>query len=110
MIFVRTKLVSWFTFGFAAGITLFPFILIAPHVPLRKSLVVHEQIHFRQQLELLVIPFYLLYLVEYLVGRAKGKTHYQAYRSISFEREAFSNEGHSLYLKERKNWSWFRYI
>lgn len=98
------------TFGFAAGITLYPFVLISPRVPLRKSLVVHERIHLKQQQEMLVLPFYLLYLVEYLLGLVKGKSHYQAYRSISFEREAFQHQHYSSYLRKRKTWSWFRYF
>lgn len=108
--FIRTKLVQWLTFGFAAGITLFPFVLISPRVSLRKSLVVHERIHLKQQVELLILPFYLLYLGEYLYGLTKGKGHYQAYRSISFEQEAFQHEHNSHYLKERKTWSWLRYL
>lgn len=108
--FIRTRLVSFLTFRFAAGITLFPFVLIAPHVPLSRRLLIHERIHLRQQAELLVIPFYLLYLLEYLVRRLQTKTHYQAYRHISFEREAYENDKNPFYLEQRRTWSWLNYL
>jgi hypothetical protein len=108
--FIRTRLVHWLTFRFAAGITLFPFVLIAPGVPLSRRLLIHERIHLLQQAELLVLPFYLLYLLEYLAARFRNKTHYQAYRNISFEREAYSNDRNSFYLEQRKTWSWLKYL
>lgn len=108
--FIRTRLVNYLTFRFAAGITLFPFVLIAPHVPLNRRLLVHERIHLQQQAELLVIPFYILYLLEYVSGRLRRKTHYQAYRAISFEREAYENDSNPRYLDQRKAWSWLKYL
>ncbi|WP_017731636.1 hypothetical protein [Nafulsella turpanensis] len=35
--FIRTKLVHWLTFNFAAAITLYPFVLVAPRYPLKKA-------------------------------------------------------------------------
>jgi hypothetical protein len=42
------------------GITFFPFIIVANQY-LKQNLVIinHEKIHIRQQLELLIIPFFL---------------------------------------------------
>ncbi|MFS0489904.1 hypothetical protein [Leadbetterella byssophila] len=61
-------------------------------------------------LNLLVLaaPFYWLYLLEWLVkllfyGR-------QAYRMISFEREAYSNEHFYEYTQHRKAFSFLKYI
>lgn len=108
--FIKTRLVRWLTFGFAVGITLFPFVLIAPDIRLGRRLLIHERIHLRQQAELLVLPFYLCYLTEYLVRLLQGKSHYQAYRSISFEKEAYLNDTNSLYLEKRKAWNWVRYL
>lgn len=108
--FIRTRLVRWLTFGFAVGITLFPFVLIAPEARLSRRLLTHERIHLRQQAELLLLPFYVCYLAEYLVRRLQGKSHYQAYRSISFEKEAYMNDRDSGYLEKRKAWSWVRYL
>lgn len=108
--FIKTRLTRWFSFGFANGITLFPFVLIAPTVRLSPRLVVHERIHLRQQTELLVLPFYLLYLLEYLMGLIRFRNRYQAYRHISFEREAYSNDHNSSYLRVRPFWNWRRYL
>ena len=108
--FIRTRLINYLTFHFAAGITLFPFVLIAPHVPFSRRLFIHERIHLRQQAELLVLPFYFLYLLEYIFGRLRKKSHYQAYRAISFEREAYENDRNSFYLYQRKPWSWVKYL
>lgn len=66
-----------------------------------QTLVRHEQIHLKQQLELLILPFYLIYLVEFGVGFAKHRNWQKAYRSISFEKEAFANEADNNYLKDR---------
>lgn len=108
--FFRTRLTRWLTFGFASGITLFPFVLIRPGVRLSRRLVVHEKIHLQQQKELWVIPFFLLYLLEYIYNLLKYKSHYKAYIHISFEQEAYMNDRKILYLKNRKSFSWVRYL
>jgi len=68
----------------------------------------HEKIHLKQQIECLVLPFYLIYFGEYLFYRLKLKNHDQAYRAISFEKEAYTNEDKPDYLKRRKIYSNFR--
>lgn len=108
--FIRTRLAHWLSFGFANGVTLFPFVLITPTVRLNRRLVNHERIHLRQQAELLILPFYLLYLMEYLLGLAKYRSRYQAYRHISFEQEAYSNDRNYGYLLSRPCWNWRRYL
>ncbi|MEG1200098.1 MAG: hypothetical protein RSD53_11940, partial [Algoriella sp.] len=67
-----------------------------------KTLINHETIHIIQQVELLVIPFYIWYLTEYLFRLIQYKNQHKAYRNISFEREAYANEKNPNYLKERK--------
>lgn len=64
-------------------------------------LINHERIHLRQQLEMLVIPFYIWYLVEFYT---KG------YYNISFEREAYRNEHDPTYLRRRKPFAFLKYI
>ncbi|MEK7113326.1 MAG: hypothetical protein AAB873_00695, partial [Patescibacteria group bacterium] len=67
----------------------------------------HELIHFRQELELLIIPFLLIYLGEYFYWRlVKRKSHIESYLLISFEQEAYANEMNDNYLKERKFCAW----
>jgi hypothetical protein len=94
-----------------SGITLWPF-LILKKKSLKKDLVFlnHERIHFRQQVELLVIPFYLWYALEFIVRLIQYKSRYQAYRNISFEREAYSNEKDLDYLEKRSFWRFRIYI
>ncbi|NEU09223.1 hypothetical protein GZH53_12925 [Flavihumibacter sp. R14] len=91
----------------AAGMALFPFILVkTQRLKLNKVIINHENIHLRQQLELLVIPFYALYFLNYLLNLLYYMHHDKAYRNIVFEREAYSNERNPEYLKHRTFWSW----
>lgn len=95
----------------ANGMALFPFIL----VKLEKSrfdkvMIRHEIIHLRQQLELLVIPFYVFYLLNYLYNRTIYSDHHEAYMNIVFEREAYANDAFPDYLKRRKLFSWRKYL
>lgn len=86
---------------------LFPFVLVKTEkLKHDEVLIRHETIHLRQAVELLVIPFYLLYLLNYIVNRVKYKSHHTAYMNIAFEREAYSNEQNTAYLKQRKLWAW----
>ena len=67
----------------------------------------HEEIHTAQMKEMLYIFFYLWYVTEWLVRLfMKGN----AYRNISFEREAYSNEDDVIYLESRKRFAWIKYI
>lgn len=71
----------------------------------------HERIHTAQQRELLWLPFYLLYVLEWLVRLVQYRFRWHdAYRNISFEREAYTH-GHDLtYLARRRPYSWLRYL
>lgn len=72
----------------------------------------HERIHHRQQLELLILPFYIWYFIEYWVGMFRFKfKHEKAYRNISFEMEAYHQEKDLNYLKQRPylaSWTYFK--
>lgn len=65
----------------------------------------HEKIHTAQMRELGYLPFYLLYVLEWLI-RLFGKGN--AYRNISFEREAYDNEDNLNYLTTRLKWAMWR--
>ena len=92
------------------GITLFPFIILRnKDFKNNKILINHEKIHLRQQLELLIIFFYIRYVVEYYYWLVKLKNKHLAYRNISFEREAYAMEEDLNYLETRKIWSFFKY-
>ncbi len=70
----------------------------------------HERIHNAQQRELLFIPFYLLYILEWLWRLVRLRDRKAAYYAISFEREAYAH-GHDLtYLKRRRHYGWTKYL
>ena len=84
------------------GLTVYPFILVKYREDLKDSIFInHEKIHIRQQVELLIFPFFIWYLAEYLVRLLQYKNGHLAYKNISFEREAYSEESNLLYLKNR---------
>lgn len=93
------------------GITIFPFIFLTDNKD-REDIVImnHEMIHIRQQLEMLVVPFFIWYGIEYLVRLIQFKNRSVAYRNISFEREAYANEKDMIYLKKRSFWTFLKYI
>ena len=93
--------------GFIKAITLFPFVITST---MDKETMNHERIHLSQQIELLIIPFYLWYGIEYLVHRFKGHKHWDAYSRISFEREAHENAEDFTYLRKRKFWNFVKYL
>lgn len=93
------------------GITLFPFIIVSSRdLKQNEVMINHEKIHIRQQLELLVLPFFVWYGMEFLMRWIKGKDKNAAYRNISFEREAYSNEKDLGYLKRRPFWGFLKFI
>lgn len=69
----------------------------------------HEAIHLIQQKELGIILFLIIYCYEYIRQWLKYNNHRDAYRSISFEREAYTNERNLNYLSERLKNSWKMY-
>jgi hypothetical protein len=93
------------------GLTLFPFVFVKYVFDSEnKVLINHEKIHIRQQLELLVLPFFVWYFVEYAVRLLQYKNANLAYRNISFEREAYANELDLNYLETRTYFSFLKYL
>lgn len=92
------------------GLAVFPFVFLK-HRGLRldRVLINHEKIHLRQQLELLIIPFYILYVLEFLIRLIHYKNWQLAYRNISFEKEAYINQKDLNYLKSRSFWRFLKY-
>ena len=70
----------------------------------------HETIHFQQQLEMLFIPFFLLYGFFWLKGMIKYKDGKAAYYVNPFEKEAYINEYKEDYLANRKRFAWKNYL
>lgn len=96
--------------GYSA-ITLYPFVFLR-HEELKYNpiLVNHENIHLRQQLELLIIPFYMIYGIEFLIRYLKLKNKKLAYSSMYFECEAYSNQQNLKFLKKRPFWNFINYF
>nr|WP_322624021.1 hypothetical protein [uncultured Flavobacterium sp.] len=93
------------------GIALFPFVFVRDKaLGTHPVFLNHERIHLRQQAELLILPFYIWYVTEYVVRRLHYPSQKEAYRNISFEREAYANESNMEYLKQRQFWSFLRYL
>lgn len=110
MIIYNTKLVRILSFGFARGITIFPFIFVNDNEQGNEVLLNHERIHIRQQVELLFVGFVLLYFFSFLVNYLKYKNFDNAYRNIFFEQEAYSNQTRLDYLDNRKIFSHMKYM
>jgi hypothetical protein len=70
----------------------------------------HETIHFYQQLELLFVLQWFLYGLFYIIGRFTKGSWSKSYFRNPFEVEAYMHDEEKDYLKERKPWSWTKYI
>jgi hypothetical protein len=100
------KFLKFFLKDGVIGITLCPFGIYVKDVN-DIYVINHEEIHWKQQIEMLVIPFYFWYFIEFLI---KYITTDNGYRNISFEKEAYENDKDLNYLKNRKPYSWFKYL
>ena len=88
-------------------INLFGVLFVRKGCTMREGDYNHEAIHTKQMKELLYVPFYILYLLEWLYRLTqKGN----AYRNISLEKEAYDNENDMDYLDKREHFSWIEYI
>jgi len=111
MIIKSKTLIKIITFNFAIAMAFYPFILIRSNsLRFNKILIHHEKIHLRQQIEMLLILFYLWYFIEYFIKLTKYKNHRKAYENISFEKEAFANERDLDFLKSRPFWNFLKYL
>lgn len=93
------------------GLTIFPFVLIKDRD--REDfevLINHERIHIRQQLELLVLPFFVWYGIEFLIRWIQFRDRKTAYLNISFEREAYQNEKDLDYLKQKTFYGFLKHL
>ncbi len=102
-------IVIFMPFLWVDGLALYPFVLLkSPNPP--PYLLNHERIHLRQQLEMGLLLFYVWYILEFAFRYVQYKNKYLAYRNISFEREAYAHDEQLEYLKNRRFWSFRKYI
>ncbi|MBE8725858.1 hypothetical protein [Flavobacterium hungaricum] len=93
------------------GMAVFPFVLMKYDFDkTNKVFVNHEKIHLRQQFEMLILPFFIWYVLEFFIRLVQYKNKDLAYRNISFEREAYANENDYNYLKNRSLFQFLKYI
>ena len=91
------------------GFTFFPFVFLKYRKDTDNEVLLnHEKIHIKQQLEMLVVPFFIWYLFEFLYRLIQYRNSQEAYRNISFEREAYDNEKDLNYLKLRSFWQFLK--
>lgn len=90
--------------GFKA-INLFGIIFVRREFSLTEVNINHEMIHTAQMKELLYVPFYVIYVLEWIVRLFMTGN---AYRNISFEKEARANEGNLSYLDVRRHFAQWR--
>lgn len=91
--------------------------------PISKTIYNHECIHLQQELDFVFgyeklyilggCIFYIWYFIEWLIKLilslfTLGKI--RAYKSISFEQDAFNNQKDFNYLDNRKRFNWVKYI
>ena len=129
MIIVRNNLIPFR--GYSA-VTIWPIVFVRRGAWYSHNTDRHERIHGRQQIEMLLVGivlaavlaavgcgwwslwalplFYLCYGVEYLIRLAITRDHDRAYRSISFEQEAYAHQFDETYLQYRRRFAWLRYI
>lgn len=103
---IKTK---YFPFGPYTTINLFG-ILFTKSDNLSDTTINHEKIHTAQMKEMMYIPFYLWYGIEYLIVRLFHKKQNDAYHDVSFEEEAYNNQSDQEYLQNRRKFAWLDYI
>ena len=93
------------------GLSLWPFVIVkSAELKKDKLLIHHEKIHLRQQIEMLVLLFYVWYLLEFGIRFLISGNFKLAYRTISFEREAYACENNKDYLAERPFWAFLKFL
>lgn len=90
--------------GFAA-INLFGVLFVRNDVKISERLLNHERIHTAQMKELGYIFFYIIYVLEWLIRLFRSGN---AYRNISFEKEAYFFEDFGSYLKWRERYGMWK--
>ncbi len=107
ILIVNKRLLS----GRFKGISLWPFVILE-NKQLQKDrfFLNHEKIHLRQQIELLVIFFYVWYALEFFIRYLDCRDGMLAYRNISFEREAYRRERDLGYLDSRPLWAFRNFL
>lgn len=94
MLKVRIIENSWLAKLIGYNITLYPFILLIKDFEssCRNHMIHHEWVHVMQVRSFGFFSFYSSYLLEGLAHLIRYKNRNSAYRSISYEKEAYGNQ------------------
>lgn len=92
--------------GFSA-IMLFGFLFARYKTPISERTIRHEKIHRQQMIEMWVVFFYLWYGIEFLIRLCQYRNPKDAYRNISFEREAYAKDHLKTYKREPFAWVYY---
>lgn len=96
--------------GFAA-MYFFGLLFVRKGARVGERMLRHEAIHHEQAKEMLFVGFYLWYVIEWLIRLLlQPFTGKNAYRNISFEREAYAKHRYVDYTKTRSRYTWLKYI
>lgn len=107
MIVVRNRFLPM---GGYSAICLCGFLFIRHSTRLTPTLLRHEGIHARQQLECLYLPFFLWYVTEFTLRLLHHRNWFRAYRMLAFEQEAYAHQADRHYLQRRRAFAWLKYI
>lgn len=92
------------------AVTIWPFIFVRKGARFTAVDERHEEIHGRQQVELLLLPFFILYFAEWVVRFLWHLNVKEAYKNLSFEKEAFAHQSDEGYLDKRRHYEEFRIL
>ena len=95
--------------GFKA-VNLFGVLFVRKGKSMKRRDINHEAIHTEQWKELFYVGFLVWYVAEFLIRLAVVRNWHAAYRSISFEQEAYAYQDEPDYLAHRKQYTWFKFI
>jgi len=105
MIVMRNSLIPFK--GFKA-INLFGVVFVRRECTVTVADLNHEAIHTAQMREMFYAIFYLAYVMEWLWHLVKCNDTHEAYRRISFEREAYAHQSDLNYLNKRKPFNQYK--
>jgi hypothetical protein len=96
----------------AGALAIFPFIVVRDNVILKnKEYIRHESIHLRQYIETLFVGVLIIGLLQYVYARyILKKSKIDSYYFMSHEQEAHQNDEDENYLKNRKPFSFYKYL
>jgi len=112
MLLIQNRISRWILGKHFRVLCIWPILFVKPEetMPMEQKTLQHEQIHVRQQLEMLWVFFFIWYGFEFLVRLVQYHNRYAAYSALSHEKEAHLHEADEGYLKIRKPFAWVKYL